>query len=69
MGVEARLLAPIFRSDGQAHLLSTVLLTGQELSITDLVKRAGLGYPTVHREVGRLIDADILSDDRWGAPG
>lgn len=28
MRTEAPLLAPIFRSDGQAHLLSTVLLTG-----------------------------------------
>src|SRR6478752_10502327 len=60
MRTEAPLLAPIFRSDGQARLLSTLLLTGDELSVTDLAKRAGLAYPTVHREVARLVDAGIL---------
>jgi hypothetical protein len=32
--------------DRQARLLSTLLVTGDELSITDLAKRAGLAYPT-----------------------
>lgn len=66
MRTEAPLLAPIFRSDGQARLLSTLLLTGEELSITDLAKRAGLAYPTVHREVARLVDAGILSERQVG---
>jgi hypothetical protein len=34
MRTEAPLLAPIFRSDGQARLLSTLLLTADEKSIT-----------------------------------
>jgi DNA-binding transcriptional ArsR family regulator len=62
MRTEAPLLAPIFRSDGQARLLATLLLTGDELSLTDLAKRADLAYPTVHREVARLLDAGILSE-------
>ena len=66
MRTEAPLLAPIFRSDGQARLLSTLLLTGDELSVTDLAKRAGLAYPTVHREVARLVDAGILSERQVG---
>ena len=66
MRTEAPLLAPIFRSDGQARLLSTMLLTGDELSITDLAKRAGLAYPTAHREVARLVDAGILSERQVG---
>jgi DNA-binding transcriptional ArsR family regulator len=66
MRTEAPLLAPIFRSDGQARLLSTLLLTGDELSITDLAQRAGLAYPTVHREVARLVDAGILSERQVG---
>ena len=66
MRTEAPLLAPIFRSDGQARLLSTLLLTGEELSITDLAKRAGLAYPTAHREVARLVDAGILSERQVG---
>ena len=66
MRTEAPLLAPIFRSDGQARLLSTVLLAGDELSLTDLADRAGLAYPTAHREVGRLLDAGILSHRHVG---
>jgi DNA-binding transcriptional ArsR family regulator len=66
MRTEAPLLAPIFRSDGQARLLSTVLLSGDELSITDMARRAGLAYPTAHREVARLLDAGILSERQVG---
>ena len=60
------MLAPVFRSDGQARLLSTVLLTGDELSVTELAERAGLAYPTAHREVARLMDAGILSERQVG---
>lgn len=66
MRTEAPLLAPIFRSDGQARLLSVLLLSGDELSVTDLAKRAALAYPTVHREVGRLVEAGILSERQVG---
>ena len=66
MRTKAPLLAPIFRSEGQARLLATLLLTGDELSITDLAKQAGLAYPTVHREVARLVDAGILSERQVG---
>ena len=66
MRTEAPLLAPIFRSDGQARLLSTLLLTGDELSLTDLAERAGLAYPTAHREVGRLLDSGILRERHVG---
>lgn len=63
---EAPLLAPVFRSDGQARLLAALLLGGDEFSITELADRAGLTYPTAHREVGRLEDAGILSERRIG---
>ncbi len=63
---EAPLLAPVFRSDGQARLLSALLLAGDELSLTDLAERADLAYPTAHREVARLIDAGILTDRQVG---
>lgn len=60
MRTEAPLLAPIFRSDGQARLLAVLLLGDGELSVTDLANRAHLAYPTAHREVARLLDAGIL---------
>ncbi|CAN5492736.1 hypothetical protein BH20CHL7_BH20CHL7_08870 [soil metagenome] len=65
MRTEAPLLAPIFRSEGQARLLSVVLLDG-EYSLSDLAERANLAYATAHREVGRLLDAGLLSERRVG---
>ena len=60
MRTGAPLLAPIFRSDGQARLLAVLLLGDDELSVTDLARRAHLAYPTAHREVARLLEAGIL---------
>jgi hypothetical protein len=54
-------LLPIFRSQLQADLLSTLLLQpDQELSLTDLATRFGAPLSTVHGEVGRLVDAGLL---------
>jgi len=66
MRTEAPLLAPVFRSDGQARLLSALLLADDELSVTDIADRADLAYPTAHREVARLIDAGILVERQVG---
>lgn len=67
MRTEAPLLAPVFRSDGQARLLAALLLPGgDELSITDLAERAHLAYPTAHREVARLIEAGVLAERQVG---
>ncbi|WGT48479.1 winged helix-turn-helix domain-containing protein [Tessaracoccus lacteus] len=67
MRTGAPLLAPVFRSDGQARLLAALLLPGgEELSITDLAERAHLAYPTAHREVARLIDAGVLAERQVG---
>lgn len=60
MRTEAPLLAPLFRSAGQARLLAVVLLSGDELGIPLIAERADLAYPTAHREVSRLADAGIL---------
>lgn len=66
MRTEAPLLAPIFRSEGQARLLAAVLLGNDELSLTDLATRAELAYATTHREVARLVDAGILIERHIG---
>ena len=63
---QAPVLAPLFRSEAQALLLSELLLPAEEMSMTDLAERAGLPYPTVHREVARLLDAGLLVDRRVG---
>lgn len=60
------LLAPLFRSEGQARLLAELLLGGDELSVPELAERIGLAYPTVWREVGRLVDAGLLQERTLG---
>lgn len=62
MRTEGPLLAPIFRSDGQARLLSALLLGVDEISLTELASRAGVAYASAHREVGRLLDAGIVRE-------
>ncbi|SFE53227.1 helix-turn-helix domain-containing protein [Blastococcus tunisiensis] len=61
------LVAPLFRSDGQARLLAELFLSAaDELNLNELAQRAGLAYGTVHREVRRLLDAGLLSERRVG---
>jgi len=66
MRTKAPLLAPIFRSDGQARLLSVLILSRDELSLTDLAERSELAYATTHREVERLLNAGILTERQVG---
>lgn len=66
MRTEAPLLAPIFRSDGQARLLSALMLDDEERSLTQLAEQTGLAYPTVHREAARLLQAGILAERQVG---
>jgi len=66
MRTEAPLLAPIFRSDGQARLLSALMLDDEERSLTQLAEQTGLAYPSVHREVARLLQAGILTERQAG---
>jgi predicted nucleotidyltransferase len=61
------ILAPLFRSEGQARLLAELFLSGDaELSISDLAGRAGLAYGSAHREVERLLVAGLLAERRVG---
>ncbi|MFI5626899.1 helix-turn-helix domain-containing protein [Nocardioides sp. NPDC051685] len=60
------LLAPIFRSNGQAAILAEILLTGETVSLPELIRRTGLTRTTVHREVTRLAEAGILLIETLG---
>lgn len=66
MRTEPPLLAPVFRSEGQARLLSVLLLGAGELSLTDLADHAELAYATAHREVARLLEAGVLLERQAG---
>jgi predicted nucleotidyltransferase len=55
-------LLPVFRSQLQADILAALLLDpGREYSMTDLAQRFSAPLSTVHGEVGRLIEAGLLS--------
>lgn len=62
----APLLAPLFRSDGQAQLLAELLIPAAEYSMAELSERSAIPYATVHREVSRLEDAGLLVERRVG---
>ena len=66
MRTAAPLLAPIFRSDTQARLLSTLLLDDSEKSIVAIADLLHTPYPALHREIGRLQQAGILTERRAG---
>jgi len=67
MKPQAPPLLPIFRSDLQARLLAELYLHPERaLSLADLSRKTGSPMSTIHREVGRLDEADMVISDRVG---
>lgn len=66
MRTRAPALIPIFRSALQARLLLRVLTDDEPRTITDLARALDAPEPTVHREVRRLMDADLVTGTRVG---
>lgn len=61
------LISPLLRSDVQGNLLAELLLTPtRERTLSDLVASVESTMPTVHREVGRLVDSGFLVERRSG---
>jgi len=56
----------IFRSQLQAEILTLVMLSPRRHSMSDLAAKLDAPFATVHREVGRLIEAGLLEDHRIG---
>ncbi|MET0416103.1 MAG: helix-turn-helix domain-containing protein [Actinoplanes sp.] len=59
-------LMAIFRSQVQAEVLTSVMLSPGQRSITDLATKLGAPYATVHREVERLLEVGLLAERRVG---
>lgn len=60
-------LSPFLRSDAQGAVLAETLTDpARELSISEVARRTGLLPAVAHREVTRLLDADVLRDRREG---
>lgn len=67
MRTEAPLLLPIFRSRGQARLLTRVFLHPEErLTLNQLARELDLDASTVKREADRLEQAGVLTSERIG---
>jgi len=61
------MLTPFLRSDAQGAVLAETLLDPtRELTISEIGRRAGVLPAVAHREVTRLVDADVLRDRREG---
>lgn len=60
-------LAPLFRSDAQARILTALFLPVEhQVNLSELSEQTGVSYGSVHREVARLVDAGILVEERLG---
>lgn len=60
-------MLPIFRSEGQARILTEIFLhPDREASMSDLARRTGLHPASVQREVSRLEAAGIVRTGRLG---
>lgn len=56
-------MLPVFRSQGQAELLTWLYLhPGREFSLTDLARQVGVSVPTVHREAQRLVESRLVTE-------
>lgn len=66
MRTSAPALLPLFRSRLQGDLLARILLTEDDLSVSDLARSLGAPVATVQREVQRLEDAGLLATRRVG---
>ena len=60
-------LTPFLRSDAQGAILAeTMLDPTSELSFAEVARRAGVLPAVAHRELSRLVEADVLRDRRDG---
>ncbi|WP_283138234.1 ArsR family transcriptional regulator [Rhizohabitans arisaemae] len=60
-------MLPIFRSRHQVELLALLYLQpDQEFTLTELAGRIGVPLTTLQREVGRLLEADLIEGRRVG---
>jgi DNA-binding transcriptional ArsR family regulator len=67
MRKETESLAPIFRTDTQARLLACLFLRPQETwTLASLARELSLSPSTLHRDVQRLEDAELLTAAQVG---
>ena len=67
MNTRAPVLSPLFRSDVQAQILAYIFLNPDRgYTTAELARDSQAPYATAHREVVRLIEAGLVTEDRVG---
>ncbi|MCK0116848.1 hypothetical protein MWU57_07360 [Isoptericola sp. S6320L] len=67
MKPSASRLTPFVRSDAVGAILAETLgHPDREFTLAELGRRTGVSGPVVHREVGRLVDGEVLRDRHLG---
>lgn len=67
MRTSAPRLSALFRSDTQAEILARVILNpDHQYSVSDLSRIVGAAYATTHREVQRLVDLGLFTQQQVG---
>ena len=66
MRTEPPLLLPIFRSANQERVLASIFLGESPKSIQNLSEHLGIPYATLHKEIGRLLEAGLISESKVG---
>lgn len=60
-------LTPFVRSDAVGAILAETLgHPDREVSLAEIGRRTGVSGPVVHREIGRLVDNEVLLDRQEG---
>ena len=59
-------LAPLFRSDAQARVLTALAVPVAPLNLSQIARDTGVPYGSVHREIARLVAAGILTEEQRG---
>ena len=57
---------PLFRSEGQAKVLTEIFLAADGMTLSEIARRQHLSPSTVHHEVQRLERSGIVRSDRIG---
>lgn len=66
MKVAPSALFPLLRSDTQGQILAALVLSERGETASDLARHVGVSLPTVTRELGRLVDAELLMSEPVG---
>ncbi len=67
MNIRAPALSPLFRSDVQAHILARIFLNPDRgYTTAELARGTKAPYATAHREIIRLIEAELVTEERVG---